>query len=77
MPNPRKSKTELITAMEAGRRLRISRNGVINRLARGRYEKEEHGGVLFVVVDERFLADVQAAEAAAEQERAATEQAVA
>lgn len=67
MPDPRKGKPELVTAMEAGRRLRISRNGVINRLARGRYDTEEHGGVLFVVVDARFDEDVKAAEAAAKE----------
>jgi hypothetical protein len=57
MPDPRKERPERITATEAGRRLRISRTGVMSRLGRKCYESEVIGGVTFVVVDERFLAD--------------------
>lgn len=54
---------DLIKPALAAKRLRVARNTVMHRIANKRYRSEVIGGVTFVIADERFLADVKAAEA--------------
>jgi hypothetical protein len=58
---------QLLKPSVAAKQLRVARNTVMHRIATQRYASEVVGGVTFVVVDERFLADVKAAEAEQEQ----------
>jgi hypothetical protein len=60
MTTPRKD-FELVTPTKAAFQLGVARNTVMHRIATKRYTSEKVGGVTFVVVDDAFTADCNAA----------------
>lgn len=65
MPSPRKTKPELIRAAHAAKLLGMSRNGVLQRVARKRYQSKVVGDVTFIVVDQALQKDIDEATATA------------
>jgi hypothetical protein len=53
---------ELLTPARAAARLGVARNTVMHRIATKRYTSEVVGGVTFVVVNDAFMADCNAAQ---------------